>query len=374
MWMTTKGLSVLDNSTSENNRPIAKSLEKQTTNNNTLENNDIDLGIDEDKQTRLYESLVVEINELKEDLLQTKKELNEKVAYQMQCNENAIRSVNTSISGASYALGVFTIVIVVGGIFLGFYITLVERKVRNLTNENKSILENHLKIKDDVEKLDKNINKNMGEVYNKLKREETKALVERLVKVPEDILNLFDNLASREVPNELFPQFKEAYQKLKCMPPTNDKVQYLTLFFQHFPSLSLFEEDLENEIEGMYTILMDASFKNDIIKTSCEFLIVCMEDGILHWRKKIKKYFIALSSSNHKDLPELHTEIYKTLSTKENRFNLYSILHAEGVLKAVSKIYGQKMLNDYKDVSGNTESEKLVLKEIAQESEGEKKA
>lgn len=117
---------------------------------------------------------------------------------------------------------------------------------------------------------------------------------------------------------------------------------------------------------------MDSAFKNDIIKTSRDFLIVCMDDGILHWREKIKKYFLALSRSKHKDLPELHGEMYKTLSTKENRFNLFSIVNQQKELKELSKIYGQYILSDYMDVSGNTESEKLVLKEIAQESEQEK--
>jgi hypothetical protein len=67
---------------------------------------------------------------------------------------------------------------------------------------------------------------------------------------------------------------------------------------------------------------------------------------------------------------ELHREIYKTLSTKENRFNFYSILKSGKELKQISKFYGQYMLIDYKDASGNTNSEKLVLDEIAQETEG----
>jgi hypothetical protein len=69
---------------------------------------------------------------------------------------------------------------------------------------------------------------------------------------------------------------------------------------------------------------------------------------------------------------ELHKEIYKTLSTKENRFNFYSILKSEEKLKQTSKFYGQYILTDYKDASGNTESENLVLKEIAQEPEDKK--
>jgi len=136
----------------------------------------------------------------------------------------------------------------------------------------------------------------------------------------------------------------------------------------------LFDKDLGTEIESRYGLLMDASFANDIVKSSREFVTRCMDDSILHWREKMKAYFIALARSIHKDLAELHTEIYKTLTTKENRFNFYSILHSEAQLTAMAKIYGQHLLSDYKDVSGNTESEKLVLEEIAQIDEQEKKA
>ena len=97
--------------------------------------------------------------------------------------------------------------------------------------------------------------------------------------------------------------------------------------------------------------------------------MVCIKDHILNYREKIKKYFIALQKSKYAGYKELHSEIYRTLSTKENRFNLYSILHSEETLKEIAKIYGQLMLADYKDASGNTDSDKLVLKEIQEEAE-----
>lgn len=344
--------------------------------NSPKESNDIDFVVAEHKQIQGYEPLVIEIKGLKEDLEQTKRQINEKLAYQMQCNENAINSVNTSISGASYALIVFTIIIAVVGIGLGFYMTLLERKVRNLTNENKSILQTHLKIKDDVERLDGHIKRNMAQLYDDLKKEETKAYLLRLVKVPEDIVNLTDILASRDIPTEYFSKLKEAYKSLSEIISKDAELYegaYRILFFQHFPSLAIFDNELQDGIEKAYSRLINSSFENDIIKTSREFIMVCIKDHILNYSEKIKKYFTALSRSKYKKYSELHRKIYEALSIKENRFDFYSILHSESELQEITKIYGQHMLTDYKDASGNTESQKLVLEEIAREVEQKKK-
>lgn len=337
--------------------------------NNSIENNDTNLKLAESKQIEL---LIREVNDLRKDLKDTKEEVNQKIAYQLRCNEQAINSVNTSISGATLALTIVGIIVIGVGIMLGFYITLVERKVRNLTNENKSILETHLKIKDDVAKLDSHIKRNMTQLYDDLKKEETKVYVQRLVKVPKDIVNLADILLSRDIPIEFLPELKEAYKSLPKDTSRDSEVYnrlYRTLFFQHFPSLVIFDNDLQDVIEKDYEALMENCFENDIIKTSREFITVCIKDDVLNYRVKIKKYFTALGKTKYAKYKELHREIYRTLSTKENRFNLYSILHSEETLKEIAKIYGQLMLADYKDASGSTESDKLVLKEIQEEAE-----
>lgn len=326
--------------------------------------------VDNSTDKTTHESLISEIDELKEDFKEAKKEINEKFAYQMQCNKQAINSVNTSISGATLALTIVGIIVIGVGIALGFYITLVERKVRNLTNENKSILETHLKIKEDVEKLDSHIKRNMTQLYNDLKKEETKVYVQRLVKVPKDIVNLAGILASRDIPIEFFPKLKEVYKSLSEEKTEDLKLYetaYRILFFQHFPSVAIFDNEIQDGIEKAYSRLMQSSFENDIIKSSRGFITVCIDGDILNYREKIKKYFTALGKSRYAEYKELHREIYRTLSTKENRFNLYSILHSEETLKEIAKIYGQLMLADYKDASGNTESDKLVLKEIQKE-------
>ena len=346
---------------------VGNSNRKKMTN-EVIESNDIEMGALDDTKGVTYEGVLSEISELKKGLEETRKQLDERLSYQMRCNEEAMNSINTSISGASYALVIFAIIVGLGGVVLGVYITLVERKVRNLTYENKVVLETHIKIKDEVVKLDRNIKRNMAQLYNDLRKEETKALVERLVKVPEDIDNLFSNLASRELEVELFPLVKEAYREVKETPGLEfHEDQYLILCFQQFSALAMFDKDIQDEIEKRYSMVMNLSFRNDIVQASCQFLQVCMEDGLLCWKDKVKKYFIGLSISKHKEYSKLHKEIYGKLGSRENRFNLYSILSSEINLNKISKIYGQYLLDDYREGAGNSESENKVLKKIAEQ-------
>jgi len=327
----------------------------------------------EKRHAEISRLMTAETNDLKRELEETRKDIKERVAFQMRCNEQAISSVNTSISGASYALTLFGIIVGIFGIIvtfavagLGIYIGRQVKKVTDLTKDNKSIYETHLKIRDDVTQLDANIKSNVTKLYNDLRKEETRAVIERLGKVPEDIGNLFNILASREIPDEFYPAIKDAWQLGRGRPDfASPKAQYFLLFFQHFAATALFDPDLADEIEQDYPALMGASFVNDIIRTSCEFLAACTQEGILHWRERVTKYFVALSESKHKKCDELHAAIYKTLGTKEHRFNLYSILSSDGQLKGLAQVYGKLLLNDYKGAAGNTESEQKVITEIA---------
>ena len=323
----------------------------------------------EPDQLEIYNLLSNKIIDLEKHIRKTKEEIDKKFDYQMQCNETAINSVNTSISGASYAIMILGIIVTFLGVGLAIYIARQIRNVTHIANQSKSALSNHLKIRDEVRALDEKIKNNMSDLYNDLKEEETRALIKRLSEVPEDIGNLFSILASREIPKELFPQIKKAHQSLT----NGDKPGYLLLFFQHFPSLSLFDEELQDEMEANYLLLMESSFKNDIMKTSEAFVKVIIKEGdILDFTEKIKKYFIALQQSKFKNRSDLHKHIYKSLLTKENRFALYSILQQEEQLKDIAKIYGQHLLSNYKDVK-NTEAEDKTLIEITEAIEPKKK-
>ena len=302
----------------------------------------------------------LDIIELEKHIQQVKEEIDKKFDYQMRCNDIAMNSVNTSISGATHALAIFAIIVTFGGIILGVYISVQVKNVTNIAKQCKSVLE----IRDEVMALDENIKNNMSKLYSSLKEEETIALVERLCEVPEDVNNLFQILASRPLSAELFPQMKKAFQSLSGdLPGHEGKDQYYILFFQHFAGLAIIDEDLQGEIENRLLELIQSCFRNDIIKASEDFIKVVAKD-ILGFSGKIKKYFIALQQSHFAEFTKLHDCIYNTLLTKENRFNLYFILQSDAMLKGLAIIYGQHLLSNYKDVK-NTEAESEVLTEIA---------
>jgi len=328
----------------------------------------------EPDQLEIYNLLNNKIIGLEKHIRQTKEEIDKKFDYQMQCNEKAINSVNTSISGASYALMIFGIIVTFLGVGLGIYITRQVSNVTHIAKQSKRILGDHLKIRDEVRALDEKIKNNMRKLFDDLKEEETKALINRLCEVPEDIDNLFGILASRYIPKELFPQMKKAYQALSGDVTENaTKYSYRSLFFQHFAGLAIFDKDLQNELQDNYLELMQFSFKNDIIKTSEEFIKSIIKEGdILNFLEKIKKYFIALRQSKFANYSELHEHLYNILATKENRFALYSILQQEEQLKDMAKIYGQFLLANYKDASGNTGAEKNILIDITEAIETKK--
>ncbi len=188
--------------------------------------------------------------------------------------------------------------IVVGilAIGLGISITRQVEKVKSIAEESRVIFDRHLKIRNEVRYLDKNIKSNMKGLYSDLKTEETRALVERLVEVPEDVENLSESLLSREISGELFPKIKKAYQfvsETDTVMLAGCKQKYRILLFQHFSGQSLFDRDLEDEMENDYPTLMDCSFSNDIIKASGDFIAVTIEKGdIFKYSEKIKKFLL----------------------------------------------------------------------------------
>ncbi len=311
-------------------------------------------------QSEKYVNLQKEVADLTDNMHQTREEFDKKFDYQIQCNDKAINSVNTSISGASHALSFYGILLTVVGIVvgllaisLGIYISRQVKNVKDIEEESKAVFDRHLKIRDEVRNLDGNIKKNMTRLYSDLKIEETRALVERLVEVPEDVENLSEILLSREISEELFLRIKKAYQSLSEPDPRMlacCKQKYRIIFFQHFSGQSLFDRDLEDEMERDYPTLMDCSFVNDIMKASKDFITATIEEGdIFKYSEKIKKFFVGFQQSRYSGNLNLYKYIYDVLRDKENRFSLYSILQQEKRVVGVVNIFSEFLITDYKE-------------------------
>ena len=152
-----------------------------------------------------------QINELNQKI----NELNQDYEKQEKVNEKTFESISNQISAASLNLTIFGILFSVAAIGLGLYVTFIERKIVLIREENKSLLSETKLVKDEVVKINTQIQKDIYGLFLKIKREETVHILERLIKIPEDISNLSQQLLSRELEKEDYLILKEAYLKLK---------------------------------------------------------------------------------------------------------------------------------------------------------------
>jgi hypothetical protein len=208
-----------------------------------------------------------EISIISEKFLDLKE--NYKLLYDGAKNLND--QLSNQISFAQYLLGALSFLLTLCGVVLALYINSLYEKIKTM--------------KDFVEDAKGNIDK----LYERLRREETIALLTRLREVPEDIGNLASLLLSRDLLDEDFPALKEAYLKYKKDTSIGAHVEsYFILFFQHFSYQvfkdlelkadavshlnqstvrSMFKRDMENLIDGVFKFIKEFGFEDELHKT-----------------------------------------------------------------------------------------------------------
>ena len=176
-------------------------------------------------------------------LVEAQKEI---ISQEQSAIENSMGAVNT-------LLAVFSLIITVGGIFLGWFINRKEKNIQSLLKqvetkkgEVEKLEEKTSKTKKEVVELSDNINNDIEGLYAKLRREETITCLKRLVYEPDDISNILPLLLSRELIDSDFKFLLTAYRNLENKSDNgivfdglfaqrlSSKGQYLLLFYQHF--------------------------------------------------------------------------------------------------------------------------------------------
>ena len=299
-------------------------------------------------------------------------ELNEDYEKQEKINEKTLDSISNQISAASLNLTIFGILFSVAAIGLGLYVTHIERKIVLIREENKSILSESKIVKDEVVKINTQIQKDIYGLFLKIKREETTHILERLSKIPEDISNLSQQLLSRELEKNDFTILKEAYLKLKEKKTINSEDEnedelynfdqeadylnsYKLLFFQHFLDLALKDSTINEDLIDYYNNSVNCAFENDIIKSTIDFTEAVMELGLQSKTKEINSFIKALSQSKYQTFDEVYQIIFKNLQTRENHFNLFNLLDDEKEIRVGKLKIGQIITDKY---SNSTLSEK----------------
>jgi len=309
----------------------------------------------------------IKISDIEQRLLDVEKSnYDSKIEYldkRLQDNENltekSFNSISTQLSVSEIFVGVIGVLLTVLGILLGLFINRkynqvneISQQVQRLKSDNENLLNKATAAKEEVEKINRDINNNISKVYEKIKREETVTLLDRLVDVPQDISNLGDLLLSRKLEYEDFDKLKTAYLKLPCLKDSssflhNPKDTYKILFFQHFFVQSVKNADIKNDIIEFIPNAIECAFENDIENTTTDFVALLKKESISSYRNIVVEYFKGLSKSQFKDYKKVYEIFFEILDEREKQFELFDVVTSNQETRLAKIEFGLLLKNKY---------------------------
>jgi hypothetical protein len=248
------------------------------------------------------------------------------------------------------------------GFVIGVFVARVERSILSISTENRNLLAENKKIKQDVVDLNELIQRDILGLFKKIKREETNDLLTRLERVPEDIANIGILLLSRELLSADFIKLRNAYLKLD---DDEFKNPYKSLFFQHFLTETLKDETLRAEILDFIPKLIDLSFANDIIKSTHDFIVAVIDEGIHNFKREVVKFFVGLSLPKYCNYEPVYTTLFDTLKTRQNRFDFIDLVDLTKETRLAKVKFGKLLIAEH-ETQQLTESESLTISAIKQ--------
>lgn len=222
-------------------------------------------------------------------------------------------TISNQIAAVNTLLVVFSIILALVGVVLGFYIAKLHNKVINIKNNIDDKERTIIKLATTVKETDKKIQSDLTGLYKKLQREESLSLLHRLEQEPLDVSNLLPVLLARDLDEEGFYPLKNAFLKYKNSEEKdtdilyyNKKEQYCLIFFQHYCHLSIVDDDLRNDITSDFEHVISCAFKRDIIKSTNELCkALSRNDVIFNKVDVLSSYLKAINKTQYKDSEEI---------------------------------------------------------------------
>ena len=238
-------------------------------------------------------------------LVETQKEI---ISQEQSAIENSMGAVNIFLAA-------FTLIITIGGIFLGWFINHKEKKVQALLEqvetkkeEVEKLEEKTSKTKDDIVELNNNINGDIEGLYERLKKEETVSLFRRLVEVPWDISNVGTLLLARKIDISNFKYLALAYRHLKDSGADGQiggimhsyKDLYLVQFFQHFCGQAISHSLIKDDLIEFFPEGFSCAYQSDIEYSTNSLIMSLNRDKSIGNKPEILYTYIkALNESKH---------------------------------------------------------------------------
>lgn len=242
--------------------------------------------------------------------------------------ETSNNSIANQLSAANILLAFIAIALTIGGAILGFYIRRKKLEVEEMVkmvDEKKKTVDG---IAQTTKELDDQINCNVKELYNKLRKEETNALLDRLVLEPRDISNLIRLLLARDLDDDGFAKVREAYLKLGNEPEeepdsemgfirlgASNSEDYILLFFQHYCNQAVKDDLIRPELVKSFAENSNKAFKRDIIKSTIDLCrALTDETSTFNKEEVLTSYLKALNSCKFKNLEELRNILEQNIT------------------------------------------------------------
>ncbi|MBI2257920.1 MAG: hypothetical protein HYU67_03365 [Flavobacteriia bacterium] len=309
------------------------------------------------------DSLEKEVSNLKEEITEIKSRQQyqgEQINGQTGMLDTAFDGVSAELSASSNFIGIFGIIIAIFSIGLSIYVARIEKNVKAMKTDSELLLQKNIQIKQDLEALGDKITKDTTGLYKLIRNEESNQMIDRLISVPEDIDNLFSNLASRDLEKEHFPKIKEAFLQLD--EKDDGYSAYLTLFFQHFSDLSFMDLDIKPKFLKSLPDNFSNAFKNDVLKSVSDFFNATLQMTIAKSISEINQYVAAFCKSQFAEKEDIYFTINNAMKNRENKFELYDSISKAPDFQIFRRNFG-KLILDYK-FENLTPKEAAIIQDI----------
>ena len=276
------------------------------------------------------------------DLMQTKTDM------LMDIIGTSNESVSNQLSAAGWILAIIAVILTLASIFLGLYI---RKKRAEIVAIGKTIAEKKeamQKMEISITELDEKIHGNLGDLYRALRKEETEALLDRLVIEPQDVSNLLPLLLARNLDTNSFEKLKKAYLKIQSVDEEESDINcYMLLFFQHFCYQAIQDNDICPQLVKNFSDVCEAAFKQDIIKSTKD-LCKALSDDYSTFKKEdvLMEYLKALNGSKYNRLEELKNIMEQNIHPKELLENAIDRCRRVGVQLVIFDAYPPKGKNN----------------------------
>lgn len=247
--------------------------------------------------------------------------------------------VERSYNATNNILVVLSVIIAAAAIYLTWFINNAEKKLRDIegTITNK---QNEVEIlASNTSTLLEQINKDTDGLFERIRRKDTEFLLERLIQVPQDIVNIERVLLARELKEADYKSVKEAYDKL-CSNHIEKEISgignqtyqqlYMVLFYKHFFGRSLKDNSLRNSILDALVSILDGAFLTDVTKANSELAAFVSDQSIDADRGDVLYIYInSLRMSKFQNDDDLIASLKKEITDQELWSKIQKKIHDE---------------------------------------------